>query len=97
MHSLRIERRSNLVFVHLKANAFLHHMVRNIVGELVLLGQGKTDLPHVKRILDARDRTQAAPTFSAGGLYLTGVTYPADLLASQSDCRDSLFTGLEAL
>jgi len=97
MHSLKVERRSSLVFVHLKANAFLHHMVRNIVGELVLLGQGKTDLSHVKRILAARDRKLAAPTFSAGGLYLTDVTYPADLLASQSDCLDSLFTGLEAL
>jgi len=97
MHNLQVERRSHLVFVHLKANAFLHHMVRNIVGELVLLGQGKTDLSHVQRILDARDRTQAAPTFSASGLYLTGVTYPAELLPNHSGCIDSLFTGLEAL
>ena len=82
MHDIRIERRGELALVHLKANAFLHHMVRNIVGELVLLGQGKTDVKHFERVFQAKDRTQAAPTYSASGLYLTGVQYPANLLDS---------------
>jgi tRNA pseudouridine38-40 synthase len=80
MFDIRIERKQDLVLIHLQANAFLHHMVRNIVGELVLLGQGKTDLRHFDQVLKARDRTQAAPTFAAGGLYLTHVTYPPALL-----------------
>ena len=80
MYDIGIERRGDLVLVRLKANAFLHHMVRNIVGELVLLGQGKNDLAHFERVLKAKDRTQAAPTYSASGLYLTGVEYPVDLL-----------------
>ncbi len=81
MHEIRLERHGELVLVHLKANAFLHHMVRNIVGELVLLGQGKTDMAHFRRVFMARDRTKAAPTYSASGLYLTDVDYPDELLA----------------
>ena len=70
------------VFVVLKftANAFLHHMIRNLVGELVYLGQGRTDMPHFASVLDARDRRRAAPTYAAGGLYLSGVQYPPELL-----------------
>lgn len=81
MHSISLTRNGDLVLIRLKANAFLHHMVRNIVGELVLLGQGKTDLAHFERVFRAKDRAQAAPTFSASGLYLTDVDYPVELLA----------------
>jgi tRNA pseudouridine38-40 synthase len=95
MHRLVVERRADLICVHLEANAFLHHMVRNIVGELVLLGQGKTDLEHVRRILQARDRTLAAPTFSASGLYLTKVTYPIDVLPNPPVNTDSFMHILE--
>jgi tRNA pseudouridine38-40 synthase len=80
MHSLKVQRHGDLVVVKLTANAFLHHMVRNIVGELVLLGQGKTDMAHFKAVVGARDRTKAAPTFAACGLYLTKVSYPEGLL-----------------
>ena len=97
MHSLAVEQREHLILVHLKANAFLHHMVRNIVGELVLLGQGKTDLEHLKRILQARDRTLAAPTFSASGLYLTQVTYPPELLLNPPADPNTFMHNLELL
>jgi tRNA pseudouridine38-40 synthase len=80
LHELDVQRSGQFVIVSLKANAFLHHMVRNIVGQLILAGQGKTDVAHVKRVLDGRDRTRAAPTFSAAGLYLTDVKYPESLL-----------------
>ena len=80
MQAIGVKRHGDLVVVSLRANAFLHHMVRNIVGELVLLGQGKTDLIHFEDVVAARDRTRAAPTFSAAGLYLTEVVYPHDLL-----------------
>ena len=80
MHQIAVKRQGHLVSVHLTANAFLHHMVRNIVGELVLLGSGKTDLTHFESVFKARDRTVAAPTYAPGGLYLTGVQYPKELL-----------------
>src|SRR4030095_8001644 len=59
------------------ANAFLHHMIRNIVGALVYVGAGKHPVTWVAELLSARDRTRAAPTFAADGLYLTGADYDA--------------------
>ncbi len=59
------------------ADAFLHHMIRNIVGALVDVGAGRHPPEWVTTLLDARDRTQGAPTFGAEGLYLTGADYAA--------------------
>jgi tRNA pseudouridine38-40 synthase len=58
-----------------RANAFLHHMVRNMIGELVYVGAGRRGLAEFRAILDARDRTRAAPTFSPDGLYLCDIEY----------------------
>jgi tRNA pseudouridine38-40 synthase len=60
-----------------RANAFLHHMVRNIVGELVYVGAGRHSIEDFRAIFESRDRTRAAPTFAPDGLYLTTVTYEA--------------------
>ncbi|MBL8499494.1 MAG: tRNA pseudouridine(38-40) synthase TruA, partial [Nitrosomonas sp.] len=60
------------------ANAFLHHMVRNIIGCLVYIGKGKYSVEWMHTLLDSRNRTYAAPTFSPAGLYLAGVKYDAD-------------------
>jgi tRNA pseudouridine38-40 synthase len=57
------------------ANAFLHHMIRNIVGALVYVGAGKEPVAWIADLIAARDRTRAAPTFAADGLYLTGADY----------------------
>jgi tRNA pseudouridine38-40 synthase len=57
------------------ANAFLHHMVRNIVGCLVYVGKGKHPPHWLAELVAARDRRLAAPTFAADGLYLSGVRY----------------------
>jgi tRNA pseudouridine38-40 synthase len=57
------------------ANAFLHHMVRNIVGCLVYVGKGKHPPQWISELIAAQDRRLAAPTFSAEGLYLFGVRY----------------------
>ncbi|MEI8035006.1 MAG: tRNA pseudouridine(38-40) synthase TruA [Betaproteobacteria bacterium] len=57
------------------ANAFLHHMVRNIVGALVYVGKGKYEPDWVKGLLAQKDRRLSAPTFEAAGLYLIGVDY----------------------
>ena len=59
------------------ANAFLHHMVRNIVGCLVYVGRGNQAPQWISELIAAQDRRLAAPTFSADGLYLFGVRYDA--------------------
>jgi len=58
-----------------RANAFLHHMVRNIVGELVYVGAGRRSLSDFCEIFKSRDRTRAAPTFAPDGLYLCDIEY----------------------
>jgi tRNA pseudouridine38-40 synthase len=57
------------------ANAFLHHMVRNLIGCLVYIGKGKRPPQWLAELIAARDRRLAAPTFAADGLYLSGVRY----------------------
>jgi len=58
-----------------EANAFLHHMIRNIMGCLVQVGLGERSPSWLKEVIGARDRKQAAPTFSAHGLYFLGPSY----------------------
>jgi tRNA pseudouridine38-40 synthase len=58
-------------------NAFLHHMIRNVVGALVEIGAGRRSPEWLAELLAARDRRQGAPTFMADGLYLTGADYDA--------------------
>jgi tRNA pseudouridine38-40 synthase len=70
-----VERRGNLVTFTFRANAFLHHMIRNIVGSLVYVGAGKHAPGWILELLASRDRRAAAPTFSPEGLYLAGVEY----------------------
>jgi tRNA pseudouridine38-40 synthase len=57
------------------ANAFLHHMIRNIVGALVYIGNGRQPTDWMATLLRGKDRTLAAPTFSPSGLYLAGIEY----------------------
>jgi tRNA pseudouridine38-40 synthase len=59
------------------ANAFLQHMIRNIVGALVVVGAGKHPPAWIGELLAGRDRTRAAPTFAPDGLYFTGAEYDA--------------------
>jgi tRNA pseudouridine38-40 synthase len=75
LHSLEIELRGERVHFVLRANAFLHHMVRNIVGTLVYVGKGKHPPAWAREVLDSRDRSRAAPTFGPEGLYLEKIEY----------------------
>lgn len=59
-----------------RANAFLHHMIRNLMGSLLAVGSGARSLTWLAETLVARDRSKAAPTFMPDGLYLTHVAYP---------------------
>ncbi len=61
-----------------EASAFLHHMIRNIMGCLITIGQGNQPSGWLQDVLDARSRRIAAPTFSADGLYFLGPTYDAN-------------------
>ncbi|MGD2138886.1 MAG: tRNA pseudouridine(38-40) synthase TruA [Burkholderiales bacterium] len=75
VHELSVSRLGDLICFNIRANAFLHHMVRNIVGSLVYVGYGRQSAKWLNEILEARDRTRAAPTFAANGLYLHSVEY----------------------
>ena len=75
LHSIEIERCGERIDFVLRANAWLQHMVRNIVGALAYVGKGKHPPQWVKKVLDSRDRSLAAPTFGAEGLYLEAVEY----------------------
>ncbi len=66
----------DFVVVEIAANAFLHHMVRNIVGSLLLVGRGEQPESFIAEVLASRDRNQAGMTALAEGLYLVGVDYP---------------------
>ncbi len=67
------------IVVVAEARSFLHHQVRNMVGTLKLVGEGRWEVAEVARVLAARDRARAGPTAPAAGLCLTGVRYPAAL------------------
>ena len=75
----RVERRGALVVFSFRANAFLHHMIRNIVGCLVYVGAERHPPEWLAELLEGRDRRRAAPTFAPDGLYLAGVEYDAAL------------------
>jgi tRNA pseudouridine38-40 synthase len=70
-----VERRGEMIVFTLVANAFLHHMVRNIVGSLVYVGDGRQPPEWIAGLMRQRDRREAAPTFMPDGLYLAGIEY----------------------
>jgi len=72
-----VVRRGTYVMFDFTANAFLHHMVRNMVGSLLYVGKGKHPPAWIEQVIERRDRRLAAPTMAAAGLYLTGVRYEA--------------------
>lgn len=72
-----VVRRGDFVFIDIKANAFLHHMVRNIAGTLMQIGRGQMEAAWVKELLVLKDRTKATVTAPASGLYFVNAFYPA--------------------
>lgn len=73
--SLEISERDGFILFDLQANAFLHHMVRNLVGSLIYVGNGRHAPEWLLEVLEGRNRAKAAPTFQAAGLYLVGIDY----------------------
>ncbi|KOF52251.1 MULTISPECIES: tRNA pseudouridine(38-40) synthase TruA [unclassified Achromobacter] len=97
-HPVRVLRRLDiaergpfLVFT-LQANAFLHHMVRNIMGALLQIGQGREPVSWMTQLLAARDRRQGAPTFAPDGLYLSAIEYPPEFGLRELDGAATLLS-----
>lgn len=77
VHHLQVSRKGHYIIVDIQANAFVHHMVRNIVGSLLEVGSGKQPPEWIAWLLQQKDRTLAAPTAKSAGLYLVEVRYPS--------------------
>jgi tRNA pseudouridine38-40 synthase len=77
IHELKIEAAQQRIDFIVRANAFLHHMVRNLVGTLVYVGKGKHSPEWVQELLRSKDRSKSAPTFGPQGLYLENIEYEA--------------------
>lgn len=73
--SFELHKKHNLFRFEFTANAFLYHMVRNMVGALVYVGNGKLSIEGFKKLIDAKNRKLSPPTFMPDGLYLTKVEY----------------------
>ncbi len=76
VHECQVYQRGPWVYIDITANAFLHHMVRNIVGTLMRIGQGRESPQWIPHLIAQKDRQQAARMASAAGLYLIKVSYP---------------------
>lgn len=76
MHFIDVYRQDDRVIIDICANAFLHHMVRNIAGVLIEIGSGKQPVDWTAQLLAIKDRAQAAMTAPPHGLHLGGVFYP---------------------
>ncbi len=78
IYSIEIFSQQPWVYFRVRGNAFLHHMIRNIVGCFLQIGQGKRSPEWMAEVLAAKNRQIAAPTFMADGLYLTKISYPEE-------------------
>lgn len=78
IHFVEVKRLGDFIVIDIKANAFVHHMVRNIVGSLIIIGQGEQPVSWMAELLQARDRKLAAATAKPNGLYLVDVIYPEE-------------------
>lgn len=76
VYDISLRQEANMVIIRCHANAFLHHMVRNIVGSLLEVGRKKKTPDWLSVVLSSRDRRCAGPMAAASGLYLTDVVYP---------------------
>jgi len=76
VHAASVRRAGDFLCFDIRANAFLHHMVRNLAGALLAIGDGRRESAWLMELLHGRDRTQGAETAPACGLYLVDVGYP---------------------
>lgn len=91
MIAAEIEKSNNMFRFKFTANAFLYHMVRNIVGALVYVGCGRLSISGFQMLIDEQNRCKAPPTFMADGLYLAHVGYLTDIFGAKEP-EDWLFS-----
>jgi len=77
MRAVSLQRKGDFLLFEFRANAFLHHQVRNMVGALLWVGLGRRSPGWIGELLEQRDRARAAATFAPDGLYLAAVDYDA--------------------
>ncbi len=79
---LKISKQGPMIIIDIKANAFLHHMVRNIVGVLLPIGEGKASPDWAREVLESKTRSEAGVTAKPDGLYLVEVSYPETVVVT---------------
>jgi tRNA pseudouridine38-40 synthase len=91
LRRLEIKRNGEFVIVVVEANAFLHHMVRNIAGVLTTIGAGERSPGWAREVLESRDRRLGGMTSPADGLYFVAVTYPESFNIPMLSCPSALW------
>jgi len=97
IYSIEIFSAEPWLYFKIKGNAFLHHMVRNLVGSFIQIGIGKQSAQWMSDVLAAKDRSIAAPTFSPAGLYLMQISYPSEFHIPKPWLKNSLLPAFLAL
>ena len=85
IYDIKLIRKGPFWIFDFEASGFLHHMIRNLMGTLVAIGRGSQPVIWIQTLLHQKDRRQAAPTFSAQGLYLSAVDYPEPWIFPEAD------------
>jgi len=85
IYRLDVRRQGSYVMIDIEANAFLHHMVRNIAGVLMAIGAGERPVDWAREVLDERDRKKGGVTAPPQGLYLIRVIYPGEFSLPEAD------------
>lgn len=91
LHMIEVSRRGDMVFIDIKANAFLHHMVRNMAGTLMQVGRGDAPAEWVEALLALKDRAKATVTAPATGLYFVNAFYPSEFELPQALLNEVLW------
>ncbi len=87
VYYLNVSQQGEYFYIDIEANSFLHHMVRNIAGVLILVGTGEKEPIWAREVLNSKDRTKAGKTAPSGGLYLTHITYNEKFGLPQIDSK----------
>jgi tRNA pseudouridine38-40 synthase len=88
-----VNRFGDFIVLDIEANAFLYHMVRNLVGSLQMVGSGQRSREWIEELLKGKDRTLGGDTASASGLYLQSITYPEQFGLPVNSASNSLLLG----
>lgn len=89
VQQIEISSQGDFVLIDIQANAFLHHMVRNIVGSLLQIGRAEKPVSWMAELLALQDRNLAAPTAPADGLYMVNAIYPPEFAIPRVDCSET--------